>query len=87
MNSPLRRHSLESVVSPTQHDYRLKSATIAVEVDGGKDVTIMLPSHAVVTLLEQLTAAMPPNHLVNVQWTDKKLRMFAADILERGERV
>jgi hypothetical protein len=75
------------VVSPTQQDYRLKSATIAVEVDGGKEVMFMLPSQAVVTLLEQLTAAMPPNHLVNVQWTNRKLRMFAADIQERGEPI
>ena len=48
----------------------------------------MLPSNAVVTLLDNIAnGAAPPNRFVRVQWTDGPLKMFAADLLDRGEPI
>ena len=68
--------------------YRLTTATIALLVSGdGKSRSMQVPAESTITVLEGLTESDIPNRQVQVQWIGKRLRMFAVDLLERGERV
>jgi hypothetical protein len=68
--------------------YRLNTDTIAVLASGdGKSTSLQIPAESTITVLEGLTDSDMPNRQVRVQWIGKTLRMFAVDVLERGERV
>ena len=83
-----RAYSLGTVVSQVRQRYRLKTATIAVQSQDGKEAMVMLPSNTVVTLLDEIVDGVAPaNRFVRVQWADMAVKMFAVDLLERGELV
>ena len=68
--------------------FRLKAETIAVVSAGkGKGTTTLIPADATIAILDDLNETIEPNRRVEVQWLGKTLQMFAADILERGERI
>ena len=67
--------------------YRLKDTTIAIVSENGKDLGIRVPANSTITVFDSLTESKIPNQEVQVQWIGKDLRMFAADILDRGEQV
>ena len=80
-------YALGTVVSQAQQRYRLKTATVAVQSQDGKEAMVMLPSNTIVTLLDQIDGVAPANRFVRVQWAEIAVKMFAADLLERGEPV
>jgi hypothetical protein len=65
--------------------YRLKDATVAIVSEGGRDLVIHVPAGSTVTVVDSLRESDRPNRDVRVRWIGKDLRMFAADILHRGE--
>jgi hypothetical protein len=69
--------------------FRLKAETIALVPDdaGGNGTTVQVPADATIAVLDDLHETSEANRRVDVQWLGKTLQMFAADILERGERI
>jgi hypothetical protein len=68
--------------------FRLKAETLAVLADAdGKGTIFEVPADATIAVLNDLHETAEANRTVEVQWRGKTLRMFAADILERGERI
>jgi hypothetical protein len=70
---------------PSQR-FRLKTATIAIADEGGRERLLHVPAGAEIVVTESLEGEAP-NRQVTAQWGRKTLTMFAVDILERGERV
>ena len=71
---------------PQFHKFRLKSETMAVVVEAEKSTIIRLPPGATVTVLDGLNDSTEPNRQVEVEWQGKSFKMFAVDILARGEK-
>jgi len=66
--------------------FRLKSPTIAVAHSRGNEDIFHLPADAEITVLNPLDGSDVPNRMVEIEWLNRRLRMFAVDIQERGER-
>ena len=64
--------------------YRIKSPTIAVFSENGRNVTRTVPEGAVV---EIKNLAFDGKKLVEVMWDGRNVLMFSQDIQTRGERV
>ena len=64
--------------------YRIKSPTIALFPENGRQVPRAVPEGAV---LEISGLAFDGNKLVEVIWDGRKVRMFSEDLLSRGEKV
>jgi hypothetical protein len=66
--------------------FRLKNAVLAVEATNrnGHPTADYLPSGAVIRVTGGPTA---DKRMVDVQWEDKRFRIFTVDIEERGEEV
>lgn len=64
--------------------YCMKSPIIALFLEDGRYVTLVVPEHAVVAVD---SSAFIGNKLVGVSWDEKKLMMFAQDIRARGQKI
>ena len=62
--------------------YRLNTATLGLIEAGRHQVALQIPANAVVTLTG-ISAA--DSKFVEVEWGDKTLALFAADMRDRGE--
>lgn len=64
--------------------YRMKIPTLAVFIQDGHGRAMKIPKDAEIEVLDAL-----PEHdrLVDVSWDGKAVRMFTADIRERGEQL
>jgi hypothetical protein len=71
----------------TAQQYRLKDSTIAIVSENSKDIVIRVPAGSTITVLDNLRESDRPNREVRARWIGKDLRMFAVDILERGQLV
>jgi hypothetical protein len=67
--------------------YRLKDTTIAIVSERDRDNLIHVPAGSTITVCDSLRESDRPNREIHVKWIGKELRMFAVDILERGERL
>ena len=69
----------------TGKHFRLKAATLGIESVGEQRTAIMIPAGAVI---EVLSGPRPDDkRMVDVLWEDRKLVVFAEDIIKRGEEV
>jgi hypothetical protein len=75
------------VAPSVSQQYKLNSPTIALVLEGGKQIMLHVPTGSTITVLDSLTSSRLPNRQVEVRWLGKSLLMFAADILERGEKL
>ena len=65
--------------------FRINTPTIAVFLDEGRQVARTIPGGAEVTVGDE--NAVQENKLIEVQWAEKRVRMFAQDIRARGEKL
>ena len=63
--------------------YRLKSTTIAIQINDGLTVPLTLPRGAEVTVISKLEYGV----FVDCLWEDNKIQMLARDVTDRGEFV
>jgi hypothetical protein len=71
----------------TFQQYRIKDTTIAIVSERDRDKLIRVPAGSTITVLDSLRESDQANREVRARWIGKDLRMFAVDILERGERL
>ena len=64
--------------------YRLKNSTLAIMVHNGQHLPLTVPVGSVVQVA---AGRLNENRLVDVEWQGKPLKMFAADLRNRGELV
>ena len=62
--------------------FRLKTATVAISEEDGKEVAIRLPAGAHIVVTESLDGE-EADRQVTAKWGRKTLTMFAIDILAR----
>ena len=65
--------------------FRINTPTIALFLEDGRQVARTIPGGAEVIVSDE--NALQENKLIEVQWAEKRVRMFAQDIRARGERV
>ena len=65
--------------------FRLKAATLAVDNSDGKPTTVDVPAGATICA----TGVRNPDNpqMIEVQWQDCRLFMFAVDVRERGGKI
>jgi len=66
----------------SEDNYRLKSPTLALVLEDGRQVACRVPRGAIVTIDPKVFTA---NKLIDVVWDGKPIRMFAQDVRARGE--
>ena len=64
---------------------RLTIPTIALILEEGQQVARTIPGSAEVIVPDENT--IQENKLIEVQWAEKRVRMFAQDIRVRGEQL
>lgn len=64
--------------------YRLRTTTVAVDQGSIRPATIFIPSGTVLTVPKELSNA---SGLVDADWDGKRVRVFAADLRDRGDLV
>ena len=64
--------------------YRLQRETYAVFTSQGSPVILTIPSGGIITVSQR---ASSKTGIVEVTWGNKIVKMFAADLDRRGERV
>jgi hypothetical protein len=67
---------------PLLSRYRITQPTMALFLEEGRHVVRCVPSGAVISL-----DSVEGNRLVEVEWCEQKIRMFAQDIRSRGEKI
>ena len=65
--------------------FRINAPTIALFLEEGREVARTIPGGAEITVSDE--TILQENKLIEVQWTEKRVRMFAQDIRARGEKV
>ena len=65
--------------------FRIKTPTIALVLEEGRQVVRPIPSGAEVTVSDE--NAIQENKLIEVEWAKKLVMMFAQDIRARAERI
>jgi hypothetical protein len=65
--------------------FRINTPTIALFTEEGLQVVRTIPGGAEVTVSDE--NAIQENKLIEVQFAEKRVRMFAQDIRARGERL
>jgi hypothetical protein len=64
--------------------YRIKSSTIALFPEDGRQVAHMVPAGSVITVESK---SFNGDKLIGVLWAEKDVMMFPQDIRARGEKV
>ena len=79
---------IQGPMSPRRErrDYILNAATIATLHQHGRRSIVHVPAGALITVCGPLNESKEANRQVEVEWQGQTLKMFAVDILERGER-
>jgi hypothetical protein len=67
--------------------FRLKFSAIACTTANGKSDVLHLPAEAQIILIGRLDESDIPNRMVEIEWNGQRFKMFAVDILDRGEPV
>jgi hypothetical protein len=65
--------------------FRINTPTIALFLEEGRQVAHTIPGGAEVIVSDENT--IQENKLLEVQWAEKRVRMFAQDIRSRGEKI
>jgi hypothetical protein len=65
--------------------FRINTPTIALFLEEGRQVARTIPGGAEVIVSDENT--IQENKLLEVQWAEKRVRMFAQDIRSRGEKI
>ena len=65
--------------------FLLNTATIAIASEGGEAWLLHVPEGAEIVVTDSLDDGGPANRPVSAQWQGRVLKMFATDILERGQ--
>jgi hypothetical protein len=65
--------------------FRIKTRTIALFTEEGRQVARPIPGGAEVIVSDE--NAVQGNKLIEVQWAEKLVMMFAQDIRARGEKL
>jgi len=63
--------------------YRIKSPTISVLRQEGKDFAVTIPAGAVL----EVQARFSTDPMVEVRWDGRNYQMFVVDLLERSEEL
>ena len=66
--------------------FRLTTPTLVVVIENGKEALRYIPAGAEIVVNDSLDGA-EPNRLIRVEWEGGIAKMFAVDVLERGERI
>lgn len=64
--------------------FRLKSATLGIEIVDGQHRPVTLPAHAVVELVGGPAEGGP---LLEISWDSKRLFIFTQDLHTRGQEI
>ena len=64
--------------------YRIGNSTIAVVIEGGKQIATTIPAGEIVELADSPIQA---EGLVHVRWKGQIVEMFTQDLLERGQEL
>lgn len=67
-----------------QDQYRIKSPTIALFLEDGRQVAHMVPAGSVITVESK---SFNGDKLIGVLWAEKDVMMFPQDIRARGDKV
>jgi hypothetical protein len=67
--------------------FRLNAPTIAIITENGKEEMLTLQDGEEITVMGRLDASQTQNRQVEVEWNGQRLKLFAIDVLDRGERV
>ena len=68
--------------------FRLKIATIATAVTGGKATAFRIPAGAEIVVIEKIRVdSQDRSRQVKVEWNDQTVTMFAVDIEDHAEPV
>jgi hypothetical protein len=73
--------------NPFRSKFRLKAATLAIATENGENRMVRLEDGEEITVLNRLDESRELNRQVDIEWNGKRLKMFAIDVLDRGERV
>ena len=65
--------------------FRINTPTIALFLEEGRQVARTIPSGAEVIVSDENT--IQENKLIEVQWAEKRVTMFAQDIRSLGEKL
>ena len=65
--------------------FRINTPTIALFLEEGRQVARTIPGGAEVIVSDEST--IQENKLLEVQWAEKRVRMFAQDLRARGEKL
>jgi hypothetical protein len=68
----------------TGQRFKLRSSSLAIENVNGVRLRVTVPTRAI---LKVISGPRDGDQMVDVLWEDKRLRMFAVDLIARGTEM
>ena len=68
----------------TGQRFKLRNSTLAIENVNGERLRVTVPTRAI---LKVISGPLDGDQMVDVLWEDKRVRMFAVDLIARGTEI
>jgi len=68
----------------TGRRFKLRKSALAIEIVNGMRLRVNIPSR---TILKVIAGPIDGDHMVDVLWEDKRVSMFAVDLITRGTEI
>jgi hypothetical protein len=68
----------------TGQRFKLRNAALAIEIVNGVRLRVTVPTRAI---LKVISGPVDGDQMVDVLWEDKRVRMFAVDLIARGTEM
>ena len=64
--------------------FKLRKSALAIEIVNGMRLQVNIPSR---TILQVISGPIDGDQMVDVLWKDKRVSMFAVDLISRGTEI
>jgi len=68
----------------TGQRFKLRKSALAIEIVNGMRLRVTIPTR---TILKVIAGPMDGDQMVDVLWEDKRVSMFAVDLITRGTEI
>jgi hypothetical protein len=68
----------------TGQRFKLRNPALAIEIVNGVRLRVTVPTRAI---LKVISGPVDGDQMVDVLWEDKRVRMFAVDLIARGKEM
>jgi hypothetical protein len=68
----------------TGQRFKLRNSALAIEIVNGVRLRVIVPTRSI---LKVISGPVDGDQMVDVLWEDKRVRMFAVDLIARGTEM